>query len=264
MHGTYQASLVCHLKCLEAQSCGFCGIRGLTSLCRTERCLQVIHPWCKERYSEYCVMHQGKARRKDVDKVGAVRQAIWKAIDEEEALRSMKESYTDQQPSYIPGPIFWYAVADYFPAEAKLEHWPDFTSALMTSPDILHYPSKPLEEDYVDSMIASLEPILGLTSSKVDEIRIEIPSQEHKRMRQDESAILTELKMLDLRPYLEEYLAYFERSLVTKELPAQDGKSSKGGKRKIGKLDDECVCEVCGDGDYDEDDLIVICSVMSM
>jgi Zn finger protein HypA/HybF involved in hydrogenase expression len=183
---------------------------------------------------------------------------LWKAIDEEGVLRNLKEGCgEDYSGSQTSGAVFWFAVADFFPAEAQLQQLPDFSS--VPNLEILEYP--PWENDSITAMIEGYEADLARVTSKVTSFKV--PELQDRNVRIEESAILAEVKMLDLRPGLEEYLAYFEKSF--KESPLLEGKSSKGNSsmRKGVKPEDDCMCEVCGDGDYDEDDLIVICSVMS-
>lgn len=233
----------------------------MTTFCNADRCPHVLHPWCKQRYSDFCAAHQGKAKRKDADKASSSKQCIRSALDDEGVLRRMKEDSSElHADSSSTGSVFWYAISDYFPAEAQLTQWPDFASASKIDPLILEYPPSQGDEDYVSALIEMWEAEVAETSKRIDEIKASVPCQEPKQVRPEESAILVELKLLEFRQSQEDYLNYFEKSQEFKETPTQQGKSSKGAARPV-KPDDDCLCEVCGDGDYDEDDLIVICSV---
>lgn len=137
----------------------------------------------------------------------------------------------------------------------------------------LDYPTSIASEpDYVENLILQYErEISDLEPSNrlgIQEISSTMSSSNIKHIKLTrystfEEFVLSQIKALHYKPLLEEYLKYFEQK-VKLEVSGNEmynKPSCKLGTRELPRAEEDFVCAVCNDGDYEEDDLIVICSV---
>ena len=289
-----RAGAKAHQECRQSRACGLCGQAGMTTLCAQPDCFRTLHPWCPQLFtnsarSQTCEVHIfGKKR----DRFSHINQTLVRVPFNPSlvlSLHRMDKSSRNQSASCCTGPVFWYLInSQYFPASANLSVLPDFRQGVVScaeTADIL--------EDWTITNDASLDSVfedvvvrLSLNRDRLDKLRAELreniakeekndlqmeelTQKTHTRRSKDQSQeerfLLCDLRLLQLRPVYEDYFKYIEakqRSGSIDLLQATTMSSSLSIRvSKRPKCEEEFACAVCSDGDYEDDNLIVICAV---
>ncbi|CAG9319325.1 unnamed protein product [Blepharisma stoltei] len=269
-----------HSSCRENRSCIICGLSGMTLHCRSYGCSRVVHPWCMDWTLHFsfsledprCDIHLPNGRRKrEYQRVWQSRQVAHKVGEDAESVRIIKETYDDYKaPNVYTGNILWYVIGvQYFPNTYMIENFPDFC--------IKEKDEEPYFDGDVDFLIKCYEKehediakenerlINESLKPEINRKTIEVVDNGIKKIKhnKEDDLILGEIKKINRRGHYEEYLKYFETK------GRGDNEFSYAEKRQSGlrgppKCEEDWVCGVCGDGDYEDDDLIVICSRCEM
>jgi PHD-zinc-finger like domain/PHD-finger len=261
-----------HLQCIEQKTCIFCGNSSMCVKCEHKDCTRTFHHHCFSKYfpqkqndhSFLCDLHtKAKGKRKEYNKVWATRQIANRAAENLDAIKKIKETQGDNKAfSICTGQVFWYIIgSQYFSNFIKL-----------TKPDIqLNYLI-----DYQDTWESDIDDYINNLSTQYHEtqqnnVNLIKDVAQYKSLRpetlkdyKEEDIILSETRNLLLREGFEEYLKYFESK--AKEETDASGSTEKriSSLREVPKNEEDFVCSICGDGDYEDDDLIVICSKCEM
>ena len=231
------------------QGCAVCGEAGLSETCSEEGCCQQLHPWC--------AAYQGLGGRCPQHCLS--RRADWKATAPLQAAQMLSDSkaVTDfrarEGPAICTGAVFWYVFGS--------QYFPCFEASLL--PDFLSLPSAvSWDPPHFDQ--ASLELALTevQTRKKTLLAELEARGKDAGRLRSTEDEwILKELKGLEYKKANREYLKYFEERerVVLPDPPALNPRSLEPPPNE-----EDFTCSICGDGDYESDNLIVICAVCEL
>jgi len=254
-----------------------CGVSGVTLECEQEHCLAVMHPWCLEsqgllsKAGFLCPQHSNRMRS---DHPSFFPTAI--LLDKPAIVKDFKQG----ESHYCTGTVFWYAFCtQYFPFADQLhfpafEVWLDSFDDQDTALDGLQSSPKPieqLEQELMEQLFAKQEEVasyqLEILSAKNDRDETDghffatVLGQFaiHKQMKAkttEDDWVLKDIKMLQFKLSNKDYLKYFEEKerVVIPEPQSRCARSLEPP-----KCEEDIVCCVCGDGDYEEDNLIVIC-----
>lgn len=261
-----------HLQCINEKSCIFCGNSGMCVKCQHKDCSRTFHQHCFARYfpekvSSYsflCDLHaKNKGKRKECYKVWLTRQIANKAAHNLDGLKQIKEGQSDNKAfSICTGQVFWYIIgSQYFPNFIRLskpelevkypvEYEEGWTSGISEHIEELNEKYREIQKNN-DNIIENTPGFVLVNPKMIRDYK-------------EEDIILSETRNLQLREGFEEYLKYFE-SKVKEETNANGNAEKKiSSLREVPKNEEDFVCSICGDGDYEDDDLIVICSTCEM
>lgn len=257
-----------HIDCLQNIPCIFCGISGLCIKCEQNNCTRSFHEYCLSRYflqnpqdpDFFCNIHQkSKLYTKEHSHLWQTRHISNRIGLNPEAITKIKEAQGDNKSySICSGQVFWYVInSQYFPNFTNIKK-PEINVKTLSDSheniglDIQKYYSK-LEKEYQnvkitnDLIIKQYEKPLNTNSTTI------------KDYHEDE-IILFETRNLKLCKGFEEYLKYYEsKGRIDAETNVNTVKRASLLTGSL-KNEDDYVCSICGDGDYDDDNLIVICS----
>ena len=281
-----------HQECRQDRPCGFCGQTGMTSLCTQPDCFRPLHPWCLQLFTSTrthsCDIHiSGKKR----ERFSHIKQTLTRVPFNPPlvlSLRKLDKSSRNQSASCCTGHVFWYLInSQYFPTAVDLSAFPDFRQGAVScaeTADIL--------EDWNVSDIGSVDTLfegvvvrLSRYRDAIDKLKAELRGnieraeeknalkmnelmqkpRKSKEQSQEERFLLSDLRLLCLRPVYEDFFKYIEakqRSGSIDLLQSAAMISSLSIRAsKVPKCEEEFACAVCSDGDYEDDNLIVICAV---
>ena len=254
-----------------ARECVVCGVSGLAVLCQHEDCELAVHSWCVERQqlagrTELVCPGHSRCRRTDW-KVQAAGRSQGVSSDSE-ALREFRTLHSEIHLGTVcTGTVFWYVLSSqYFPGLELSRTAPDFRTHMggYTPKDLLQWcRSKEGVWSLEQSLVSTMED-LGKAQASVAELLGELgTAQEAKRQQwaqftcsgrtTEDEWVLKDIKLVELKRLTRDYLKHFElRERVVQ--PETLAVSS----RRIDPEDD-FPCSICGDGDYEDDDPILIC-----
>jgi len=188
-----------------------------------------------------------------------LRRVDWKAAAPLQAaqLLSDPKAVTDfrarEGPALCSGTVFWYVFG--------LQYFPCLDTPLL--PDFLALPSSvswdpPLfDEAALELALTEVQTRKNLLLADLQAVR-----KDAGRLRSTEDEwILKELKTLEHKKANREYLKYFEERerVVLPDPPALNARSLEPPPNE-----EDFTCSICGDGDYESDNLIVICAVCEL
>lgn len=263
----YTSEGFAHISCIEDKFCVFCGISGLCIRCSHRDCIRTFHYHCslqhltKDCQDTYCDLHRKpKSKRKEYQKLWLARQIGNKLNQNPDLIRKIKLEHSDaKSSSFCTGQVFWFSL--------NSQYFPSFVS--LSKPIIpVQYNPSPLDPSAqaLDSQIAALESDLlmvqGQNSEILDSVMLK-PYTDFKDLKEDE-LILAETRNLSLKEGFDDYLRYFESKVRIESDPCGGAEKRSSGLREVIKDEEDYICSICNDGDYEDDDLIVICSVCEM
>ncbi|CAG9334625.1 unnamed protein product [Blepharisma stoltei] len=270
-----------HSSCRENRACIICGLSGMTLHCRSYGCSRVVHPWCMSWTLHHsfnledpkCDIHLPNGRKKrEYQRLWQTRQACHKASQDPESVKVIKETIDDfKSQSVYTGQILWYIInVQYFPSTYTITNLPNF--CVKEKKEDLGFSNGDVDfliEKYnkkLEEQAAYNENIFNeIIKPEINKNTLEIPEINMKKIthNKEDDLILGEIKKLSWRGHYEEYLKYFE-SKGRGETDFSLSEKRQSGLRGPPKCEEDWVCGVCGDGDYEDDDLIVICSKCEM
>mmetsp|Transcript_12640 Transcript_12640/g.18426 ORF Transcript_12640/g.18426 Transcript_12640/m.18426 type:complete len:725 (+) Transcript_12640:14-2188(+) len=250
-----------HERCMERAGCCVCGVEGMSVLCSWGSCKKVFHPHCMALFygqskSGVCPRHLGK---RESNRSAFPRQVASRVASNEAAVKSVRAKLGDFKTTGVcSGQFFWYVVGtQYFPPVACTE-MPEFRAGEST---VLNYPQLPGTEDYVECLLAKYFAQTERLQKRNEQLWASVEQGVLRKqwVKNEEEAVVAFVKDLSRKAVYEEYLQHYEkRAKKDPEVPTQTEKKSSG-LRGPPKCEEDFVCGVCGDGDYEDDDLIVIC-----
>lgn len=261
----YYPGTTAHVQCIENKTCTFCGVSSLCVKCQHKDCMRTFHLHCFQRYFSdcnnshmlLCDLHRRlKGKKKEYQRLWFARQVSNKVGNNIEVLKMIKDSQGDNKHySICSGQVFWYMIGTQF--------FPNFVSLFKPEIEV-----RTLVE-YEEPWNCDIDDYIKLLSAQYDSVNasnsvILLPHShtqcDSSKDLREEEVILSETRNLSLREGFEEYLKYFE----TKGKEETEGTASTEKRtsslREVPKNEEDFVCSICGDGDYEDDDLIVICS----
>lgn len=260
----YTSEGLAHLACIEDKPCCLCGISGFCISCQHRDCTRTFHSACSKRFlsqGQLCDLHQkNKNKKKELQRVWTARQVANRVGQSPELVKRIKNS-DNKQNSICTGQVFWYNI--------NFQYFPSYPVAI---PELdFNY----LPEASHSSWPEDVDSELALISSEISEIlksRNEILSTLPTNPAlcpadldlKEEDQVLCETRNLALKENFEVYLRYSE-SRVKEETESNSNTEKKTSSlREVPKNEEDFICYICGDGDYEDDDLIVICSICEM
>ena len=273
-----------HPECRDIQPCYICGIADLTMQCSHPKCLKVFHLTCLARYfpksfsaSHFlCHAHSKPGIRLYSKWLLALKLANTVGL-EEQAAKEIKNSFAQSHTvNCCTGNVFWYVIcAQYFPDMINLE-----LPEIWVKRDIL-WDERDVSKDHdeselmflchesiktIDDLIAEAQDKYDFIRKKnlelINEISLESTIFNTKIPKKEDQLILQDTRNRQHSPILSSFLKYVEKK-ATQEEPSHNLTKTKSGLRGP-KLEEDFVCKVCAEGDYEDDDLIVICSKCEM
>lgn len=256
-----------HVSCIEDKFCVFCGISGLCIRCHHRDCLRTFHYHCSLNYLSkdsqdiFCDLHRKpKSKRKEYQRLWLARQIANKVSQCPDLIRKIKKDNSDSKyTSICSGQVFWFCL--------NCQFFPSFLS--WSKPEIpVNYT---VEQDGpwagdIQGQISLIESeylsVQQRNNEIIDLFKL-IPSTDLKDLKEDE-LILAETRDLSLKSGFEAYLRYFESKIKTDSDSSSKAEKRSSSLREILKDEEDYICSICADGDYEDDDLIVICSICEM
>jgi hypothetical protein len=247
-----------YAKVLPSKVCCFCGLQGLTLNCSFADCRRLVHSWCLTRYipNEGCLcdLHSMYTTpRKRGLKLSAVREAVSQvALSALWKTGHYSKDSTGKADTVCSGSVFWFVIcSQYFPVQPDLRHIPYFPlfPVLNLSASDFVVPEAP-QTSYIEAQMEALQSELSELESEMKVLCACLPSPQPKPRRQlsEEDQLLAEIRSSSyskefnlLLPH-KEYETANQTQLST-DLPYDD------------------LCSVCGYSDFEDDDLLVRCSV---
>jgi hypothetical protein len=242
-----------HYACLEQSSCCFCGASGLISMCASKDCRRIFHVFCLQRRSKKakvkelnCGLHPEKKKKEGITYAYLFKKIANTIQLEAEKMQEYKEFRTEIKALYFShGQIFWAIIGtQYFPSDfagcrlpalypkARSYSWNKGEKCWVSKTGRLLSRELKACKDSNKALFKSLFP--AGDSLKVPE----------KCKLTEKELLIGESKSQRLKRFEKEFLSFFERNYKLPQLEA-----------------DTSVCEICKDDDYDDDDLILPCSV---
>ena len=261
-----------HTQCIEDKSCVFCGISSMCVKCQHKDCNRTFHYHCFQRYFSdshnahalLCDLHRKvKGKRKEYQRLWLSRQISHRAGNSPSIIRSIKDSQGDNRHSSIcSGQVFWYAIGSQF--------FPNFIT--LSIPELAVQLQVTYEDswnsdidNYIEEISSQYTSLIAQTHSLLSEaLPYPYPQIESCKDYREEEVILAETRNLKLREGFEEYLQYFETKVKEETDANTTTEKRTSSLREVPKNEEDFVCSICGDGDYEDDDLIVICSTCEM
>lgn len=254
-----------------ARECVVCGVTGLAVLCEHEDCELAVHSWCVERQrlsakaQLVCPLH-ASARKTDWKVYAAGRsQAVSSNLEAEHEFRTIYgETHLGQ---LCTGTVFWYVLSSqYFPGLEVSRTPPDFRAHTggYTPKDLLQWcRSKEGAWDLEQSLTSTITDLKTAQLSATELLEELAAAQEAKAQQfsqfncsgrtTDDEWVLKDVKLVELKRMTKSYLKYFElrERVVQPEALAISSRKPDA--------EDDFPCSICGDGDYEDDDPILIC-----
>ncbi|CAG9327621.1 unnamed protein product [Blepharisma stoltei] len=286
-----------HVFCRENRPCCICGTPHMCLQCKQPDCPQVFHPFCLKRLvpslssvdqMAYCDLHSlNIAKKKRYLKIGSAKQIINKIGINENVLRIIKAAQgRHKQENVCSGNLLWLNIGiQYFWSEASTCSLP----ILEVKEDKELRFRSPKSDNFVEDLIEKYEKKLqDLEKEKNRLWPVRGACEEESFIESPYDYIFNEIKSLKFREEHENFLKYVEskskQNIVEDEAiqskckdevdllfsensnqsAAGEGKEVNKEEKNKPKSDNDYICEVCGDGDYEDDDLIVICSKCDM
>jgi hypothetical protein len=268
-----------HTLCREQQVCCYCKDIGITSECPSSACTKVFHAWCADFIgTSACDLHSTKPKTRE--RLQLTKLATQNMVEYAETATQVKSRFRNVYlANMCAGQILWYGIGThYFSSASTTQHLRDLPTNTWSLCDFPYLSQTP-DLDYVSHLITQYEQeqeslavangeYLSLIETSLQEFNQADNSAKPKRFKNlnEEEFILSHIKDRQYKSDLEDYLKYFEIKVKQDVSPQENvvNPYSKCGHREPPKCEDDFVCGVCGDGDYEDDDLIVICSVRNI
>ena len=252
-----------------ARECMVCGVTGLTVLCEHEDCELAVHSWCAEQQqlsskAEIVCPSHSNLRRVDW-KVQAVGRSQAVSSDSE-TLRAFRTQYSEVHLGQVcTGTVFWYVLcSQYFPGLELARSPPNFRIHVGGSrpKDLLQwYGGKEGIWDLQDCLDSTLEELSHVQGS-VNTLLEQLTTVQDAKLQPfanfncsgrttDDEWVFKDIKLVEFKQLTKCYLKYFEckERVVQPEVVVS----------RRPDIDGDFPCSICGDGDYEDDDLIIIC-----
>lgn len=290
-----RAGAKAHQECRRSRACGLCGQAGMTNLCAQPDCFRTVHPWCPQLFittarTQSCEIHIFGKKRERFSHIKHTLARVPFNPPLVHSLRRLDKSTRNQSASCCTGHVFWYLInSQHFPASINLGVFPDFRQGAVSSEEALDI----LEDwtvagcgsldavfedvvvrlsryrDMIETLKADLrENIKNAESENALHIKRLVQKTHTRRIKeqsQEERFLLCDLRLLYLRPVYEDYFKFIEAKQRSGSADLLQfttmGSSLSIRVAKVPKCEEEFACAVCSDGDYEDDNLIVICAV---
>lgn len=266
MHkGQMQTGELAHAKCLASRVCCFCGQHGLTLDCGSADCMRVVHSWCLGRFTlnqnVLCDVHsQFTLPRKKEINLSLIREAVSRI-----SLSGFwqNDNRTKEPPGKLEagalctGNIFWFIISSqYFPSLAVLKNPPYFPMFPVIDFTLADFPAESRSESFIDDQLATLESQLKRVQHEISELCPTISKTLSKPRSQlsEEDQILAEIRQHSYDKEFDCLLPHREP-----EAPSKAEHSSLALRKEQAIAEEQC--SVCGDTDYEDDDILAVCSV---
>ena len=250
----------------EDSACALCGVPGLSVLCENEDCREAVHLWCLDYWGlgpeHRCPVHTNK--RKTDWKITSPKLAA-AMIRDPQAVGEFRQKEGDASAGGLcTGTVFWYIFgSQYFPL---LEQVP--LPSVSASLDVSALWETEYDEALVAQQLAAVQVTTTRLMEELEQARTAeaaqwaefMPAGTKLRTTEDEW-ILKDLKALEFKRANRDYLKYFEgkERVVLPDPPALSARSLEPPPNE-----EDFTCTICGDGDYEDDNLIVICAVCEL
>lgn len=254
-----------------AQECVVCGVAGLAVLCAYEDCELAVHSWCAEQQQLSTKGQFVCPSHSDLRKVDWKVQAPGRSqavSSDSETVREFRTQYSEAHLGQTcTGTVFWYVLcAQYFPGLEVTRTPPNFRIHVggYRPKDLLQgCGGKEGIWDLHRSLNSTLEQLSEVQGS-VDALLGQLAAAQKAKLQQfrqfkcsgrttDDEWVLKDVKLVELKQLTRCYLKYFEH----KERVVQPEVVTASSRRP--NPEDDFPCSICGDGDYEDDDPIVIC-----
>jgi PHD-zinc-finger like domain/PHD-finger len=248
--GKFSSDIKYHYSCLEQKNCIFCGFSGMSILCKQKGCTNAFHLFCLMRHSPKllkneanCGLHLQKKNEKIQDYLLTFRKIANTIQQDEEKLLEYKNFKGDIKSNFFShGQIFWGIIeAQYFTNPNKLQQIPIFKTK----------PSKQIkkksEKTWVLKAIKTLSKEIKQEKAKIKNIFKKFAQKPEKSKNSKMSEKDTLLSMVTFKKhkkFQKEFLRFIETNLKEERTEY-----------------DVLRCQVCLEDDYDDNDIIVTCSV---
>jgi len=253
------------------RECMVCGVTGLAVLCGREDCELAVHSWCAEQQQlstngDFVCPSHADLRKVDW-KVQAPGRSQTVSSDSE-TVREFRTQYSEAHLGQLcTGTVFWYVLcAQYFPGLEVTRTPPNFRIHVggYRPKDLLQgCGGKEGIWDLQGSLNSTLQQLSEVQGS-IDALLGQLAAAQSAKLQQfaqfkcsgrttDDEWVLKDVKLVELKQLTRCYLKYFER----KERVVQPEVVTAFSRRP--NPEDDFPCSICGDGDYEDDDPIVIC-----
>jgi hypothetical protein len=255
-----------HIQCIDTKSCAFCGTSGLCQRCQAKDCQRTFHLHCLQRYFpleeniSFCDVHRKiKGKRKEYARLSLTRQVSGRINNELEIIKKIKEKYQESKfHSICSGQVFWYFIGtQYFPKHLQIQ----LPLIQVKAPRETEEAWPGLINDVIQSFEQQLIEVKTRTFSILNQLHIPLFPLDQLKDLKEEELILNETRDIFQKETFEAYLKYFESKRTEDPDNNENTEKRISGLREVPKNEEDFVCSICGDGDYEDDDLIVICSI---
>ena len=245
----------------------------MTQICADSACYRVLHAWCSRMYvphcpADHCDVHIFSRRR---EKFAAVKATLPHIPFNPQLLRTLKR-LEGAGSGCCSGHVFWYYIgANYFPASAEVMTLPEVRTGKLScaeTGDVLNE-WKVTGNGDINSLLETVVTALSYNRMKLDGLKAELQGRiaaeglEKGDWNAEERAVLCELRMLGNKPEYEDYIKHLEGKQQSEaRIEAQASPSSSLSMHLSSSPVPEDLCAVCGLSDCDEDNLLIICSVI--
>lgn len=254
-----------------ARECAVCGLAGLTVLCVHDDCERAVHSWCAEQQQLFnksglaCPSHS-ETRRTDWKVQAAGRSQL--VSGDPEAVREFRSQYSEFHLDHVStGNVFWYVMcAQYFPGLEIARAPPHFHKHVggYRPKDLLQWCQSKEGVWDLESCLNSTMADLARTQQHVFELLAQLAAAQKAEQHQftqfpcsgrttEDEWVLKDIKLVEFKGINKCYLKFFElkERVVQPEVQTISSRGLEAG--------DDFPCAICGDGDYEDDNLIVIC-----
>lgn len=284
-----------HQECRQSRTCGLCGQAGMTTLCIQPDCFRTLHPWCPQLFTattrtQTCEIHIFGKKRERFSHIKHTLARVPLNPPLVLSLRRLDKSSRNQSASCCTGHVFWYLInSQHFPASANLSVFPDFRQGAVSCEETVD-----ILEDWIVAGAGSVDALFedvvvrlsryrdtieklkadlrknidnaeGENALRIEELVQKTHTRRSKDQSQEERFLLCDLRLLYLRPVYEDFFKFIEAKQRSGSVDllqsAAMGSSLSIRVSKVPKCEEEFACAVCSDGDYEDDNLIVICAV---
>ena len=262
----YTAESFAHIHCIETKTCLFCGVDSLTQRCGNKDCSRTFHLHCYRRNFPFdenntlCDVHRKiKGKRKEYSRLALTRQVAGRINEQVEIIMKIKEKYQDSKfHSICSGQVFWYFIGtQYFPKWLPVQ-----------MPEVRVRSAVDFDQDWLDGIDQVIEEserqLAEMTDTNLQLFQemkqLHVPFEQLKDLKEEE-LILSETRDIFQKESFETYLKYFESKMKDETENGGNAEKRTSSLREVPKNEEDFVCSICGDGDYEDDDLIVICSI---
>ena len=263
-----------HELCLRNKGCCECGVLGFCYRCSAKDCTRLIHSWCAQAMhgsASLCDLHSSSQKKKESSRLPFIKSICRRVISSQFWDKEYKEK--DSPSSVCNGHIFWYILGlEYFPTGYDLSYFP---CPPVTNQFELQYDPLPDTPNYVDQMLhkltSDLDSVQGANSKIIKKLQAQIsetkakspekPKTKAKKKPKHTGIPRQKPKPEDSHPNqkIEESASngVYHESLIKFTEDYSNSNASDLEEESI-----ECVCEVCGDSDYEES--LLTCSKCSL